>query len=194
VQAFIVTVSPSVESISETISTLQFADRAKKVVVETSANRHSILSASQSRGLDGKRSEEYEEEISDLKLQLKQALAENASLQRTEDRRGSDEQVVSGPNASNEASPSPNAVTEHLCSIPELVSVQVRREQAEEGLDMLLLSWLICVVKQEHYIKRLQESYNQNSGGAIDAETLKEMGPDGTHIILGSRPQPIVIN
>ena len=88
-QAFIVTVSPSVESVGETISTLQFADRAKKVVIETTVNRHahsrhssdgqpaSAVNSAGSPGADTRArwNQEYEAEILELKTQLHEALA-----------------------------------------------------------------------------------------------------------------------
>ena len=69
------TVSPSVESISETLSTLQFADRAKKVVIETTVNRHIALPQRDAQRQHDDVSIQYQNEISDLKTQLREALA-----------------------------------------------------------------------------------------------------------------------
>lgn len=80
---FIVTLSPSLSSIEETTSTLQFADRAMKVQVMATSNTTTVGSVSSASGQFYEQEiQKYQQEISRLKLLLQNLLHNTNSTQR----------------------------------------------------------------------------------------------------------------
>lgn len=123
--AFIVTMSPAISAAEETISTLQFAERAKKVVVHASVNQ-TLDDASLVR--------KYEFEITRLKEQLREANQRVTTLNAGGQLAGPPSTHHSGFNVAGDA----GGVVSTASASEDRVRLQHARQQLDLTRDELL--------------------------------------------------------
>ena len=185
------TVSPSVESISETLSTLQFADRAKKVVIETTVNRHIALPQRDAQRQHDDVSIQYQNEISDLKTQLREALAsantnKPASLSQRQHRPHRDESANSSELQNTvDQLQKENAELRELLSLATGTSLEQIPNLVRDDCDSVCFPiqnqciTFVLHVWQKTYLTQLEVS-SQHTKEAAESDTLATMGSEGS--------------